>query len=71
VEDWLFLAMAHHGAGRPAQGRPWLEKAVRWLDENAIPEKTPEGTVPLPWLRRLELDLLRRQAEALLSPNPP
>ncbi len=69
--DWLFLAMAQQRLGRPAEARRQLEKAVRWLDENAIPGKTPEETVPLSWSHRLELDLFRRQAEALLPSDPP
>jgi WD40 repeat protein/tetratricopeptide (TPR) repeat protein len=64
--DWLFLALAHQRAGRPKEARRWLDKAVRWIEENARARRR-KGTPPLTWSQRLELDLLRREAEALLK----
>src|SRR5262249_39268432 len=70
-EDWLFLAMAYHRLEKTAEARRWMEKAARRVDENANAEKTSGGSAPLPWGRRLQLDLFRRQAEALLPPGQP
>jgi hypothetical protein len=28
---WLGLALAQYRAGRPEQGRPWLDKAQAWI----------------------------------------
>jgi tetratricopeptide (TPR) repeat protein len=58
--DFLFLAMAHHRLNQPDESRLWLEKAVQALD------KDPPGS----WTERLEQQLHRREAEALLKEPP-
>jgi serine/threonine protein kinase/tetratricopeptide (TPR) repeat protein len=65
--SWFFLAMAHHRLGQAAEARKWLDKAVQWMDQ-ADPEKGKgaANTVPMPWNRRLTLQLLRREAETLI-----
>ena len=75
--DWLFLAMAHHRLGQPDEARRWLDKAAKWIDEStqppppnaaaASPPKPPVAGTTLTWRERLELQLLRREAEELLS----
>jgi tetratricopeptide (TPR) repeat protein len=65
----LFLAMAYHRLGRPAQAQQLLREAVQWIEKNGQ-EKLAEGAElkePLPWSRRLDLQLLRREAEELLA----
>jgi WD40 repeat protein/tetratricopeptide (TPR) repeat protein/tRNA A-37 threonylcarbamoyl transferase component Bud32 len=54
--DFLFLAMAHHQLGQHDEARTWLDKGL-WVDAS---EKTLQET------QRLELQLLRREAEALI-----
>jgi WD40 repeat protein/tRNA A-37 threonylcarbamoyl transferase component Bud32 len=56
VQDHVFLAMAHQRLSHADLAREWLEKTVRTV------EKAPGGS----WDQRLELQLLRREAEALL-----
>jgi serine/threonine protein kinase/tetratricopeptide (TPR) repeat protein len=57
---WFFLAMAHHRLGQAEEGRRWLDKAIKGTEQ----ETRNNG---LPWSRRLTLQLLRREAEALLK----
>jgi tRNA A-37 threonylcarbamoyl transferase component Bud32/tetratricopeptide (TPR) repeat protein len=51
---WLFLAMIHHAAGRPAEARRWLDRAVELDDQR------------LAWTTGLELRLLRAEAKERL-----
>jgi tetratricopeptide (TPR) repeat protein len=60
VWDWVWLAMAHARLGEMAEARFWLGRATKWIDENA-----GEST----WDQRLELQLLRKEAEALVKPG--
>jgi hypothetical protein len=59
VHDWLFLAMAHQRLGHGDLARKWLEKSGRAV------EQAEDGS----WEQRLELRLLRREAEALIRPG--
>jgi tetratricopeptide (TPR) repeat protein len=59
---WLFLAMSHQRLGQAKEARQWLDRAVRWLDKE---EQT------LSWHQRLELRLLRQEAEELLKQGKP
>jgi Flp pilus assembly protein TadD len=61
--NWLYLAMAHHHLGHRDEARRWLAKAVRWIDSPAC--------ASLPWQSRLELHLLRREAERLIRTAGP
>jgi Flp pilus assembly protein TadD len=68
--DWLLLAMAHQRLGHGAEARRWLDKAVRWLDRADWPQ--PKDVAPSPtWPERLEAQLLRREAEALVKGAAP
>jgi WD40 repeat protein/serine/threonine protein kinase/tetratricopeptide (TPR) repeat protein len=63
---WLFLAMAHHRLGRVEEARRWLERAARSIDQLPAPgSQTDRGA--LTWSFRLELELLRREAQTLLE----
>jgi tetratricopeptide (TPR) repeat protein len=65
----LFLAMAYHRLGRPTEARRLLREADEWIEKNGQ-EKLGEGAElkePLPWVLRLDLQLLRREAEELLA----
>jgi tetratricopeptide (TPR) repeat protein len=60
--DFLFLAMAHHRIGKPAEAKTWLQKAQE------AHAKPPQSGF---WVHRLEWELLQREAEALLKEPPP
>jgi tetratricopeptide (TPR) repeat protein len=57
VWDWLFLAMAHHRLGAADQAKTYFDRATQWIDRHPA----------LFWSDRLELTLLRREAEQLLN----
>jgi WD40 repeat protein len=66
--DYLFLAMAHHKLGNRVKARAALEQAVAWIDEADRREKPEYGPRLWPlWRDRIEVQALRREAEALLS----
>jgi tetratricopeptide (TPR) repeat protein len=54
--DWMFLAMAHHRLGHKEEARQWLDRAVAWSNQAGR----------LSWSDRLQVQMLRREAEALL-----
>jgi WD40 repeat protein/serine/threonine protein kinase/tetratricopeptide (TPR) repeat protein len=62
--DWLFLAMAHQRLGHAAEAKAWLDKGVRGVERDG---PGSGGVAPMPWGDRLARDLLRREAEALLT----
>ena len=39
-EDWFFLAMTHWQLGSKTEARKWYDRAVEWLEKNAIKDKT-------------------------------
>jgi hypothetical protein len=57
------LAVPFRGRGRGGQ---WLSKAVQWIDQ-ARPNGPSAEKLMLPWSDRLEVLLLRREAEAPLA----
>jgi serine/threonine protein kinase/tetratricopeptide (TPR) repeat protein len=67
IYNRLFLAMAHHCLGHADEARQSLDKAVQWM-EQASQEKAKDAAskIPMPWNRRLTLELLRREAETLI-----
>jgi Flp pilus assembly protein TadD len=68
--DWLFLAMSHHRLGNARESRQWLNKAVSWIDQEE--QKLEAGDKPpRSWQRRLELRLLRQEAETLIGGETP
>jgi hypothetical protein len=52
--------MTHFRLGKPDEARRWLARARTWIDLHA-------GEPALTWLQRLELTLLRSEAEQLLG----
>ena len=68
----LFLALAHHGLGHAGEARTWLGKAEKALDRDlAKPSRGSMAETGLKWNQRLELSLLRREAEALIKEGRP
>jgi WD40 repeat protein len=68
----LLRALAEHGCGRPDAARQALGQAVAWMDGAPEPARwdgTRTRLAELPWQQRLDLDVLRREAEALLRGN--
>ncbi len=61
----FFLAIAHHAAGDSEKANQWLKKAVEWTDR--VFQEEEGGGTPVPWNRRLTLNLLRSEAETLLN----
>jgi WD40 repeat protein/serine/threonine protein kinase/tetratricopeptide (TPR) repeat protein len=64
--DWVFLAMAHYRLGNAREAKEWLAKMVRWLDGGAMARPNPLTGRPYSIPERLEMEILRREAEALL-----
>jgi WD40 repeat protein/serine/threonine protein kinase len=60
-EDWVFLAMVCDKRGDKAAARVWLDKVTHW--------QPPPGH-PFSLRRQAEINLLRREAEALLAGRP-
>jgi Flp pilus assembly protein TadD len=66
VLNWLWLALAYQRGDNAAAARLWLDRAARWLDQQAdrMPLETRDlGQHLHNWL---EAHVLRREAEALL-----
>jgi WD40 repeat protein/tetratricopeptide (TPR) repeat protein len=59
VREWLWLALVHQRMGHSDEARQWLKKATAVL---AAPD-----IADLPWVQRLQLELLRREAEGLVK----
>ncbi len=57
--EWLWLAIVHRRMGSPSEARKWLEKATAALN-------SPDAAA-LPWIQRVQLELLRREAERMLK----
>jgi tetratricopeptide (TPR) repeat protein len=58
--DCLFLAMAHHRLGRADEATTCLNKGVQRIDHRLQAKSVS-------WVQRLEFQLLRREAEALIK----
>jgi tetratricopeptide (TPR) repeat protein len=72
VWHWLFLAMVHHDLGHADEARAWLGKAAGWIDQElAKPSRESPGGSGLSWDQRLQLPLLREQAEVLIKGGRP
>jgi WD40 repeat protein/tetratricopeptide (TPR) repeat protein len=61
LEDYFFLAMAHHRLKQPAEARRWLDRAVRHLDK----------AQPRDWQQKQEWQLLRKETKALIQAGNP
>jgi serine/threonine protein kinase/tetratricopeptide (TPR) repeat protein len=71
AHNWFFLALAHHRLGHREEARRWLDKAVQWLEQATAGKiKDTRTGSPLPWYDRVLLEVLRREAEALILEKP-
>jgi tetratricopeptide (TPR) repeat protein len=70
VLNWLWLAMANQRLGKAEEARRWLNRAQAWLDQyhDGMPARAEEE-LGLHFHNWLEAHVLRREAEALLSPR--
>jgi WD40 repeat protein/tetratricopeptide (TPR) repeat protein len=67
VWDWLVLTLACQKQNQPDEARRWFAQVETWLAQP--PEKRlKSGNRPLDWDDRLEVEILRREAAALLKP---
>jgi serine/threonine-protein kinase len=68
VVNWLWLALADQGLGKTEDARRWLQKAQTWLDQfhDGMPPNA-ETELGLHFHNWLEANVLRREAEALIS----
>jgi tetratricopeptide (TPR) repeat protein len=69
VVDWLLLSLTHQCLGHAAEARQWLNKSEQWMEQvgKGLPKDSPY-LWPVPsWGDRLEIQLLRREADALLN----
>jgi WD40 repeat protein len=69
VNNWLALALTEYRFGKKGDARWWLEKAVNWMkgtSSRLLREDTP-GAWPMHLHDILEMYLLRREADALIS----
>jgi WD40 repeat protein/tetratricopeptide (TPR) repeat protein len=71
AHEQLFLAMAEQRLGHTAKARRRLERALQGLPDGAPPRPRFDADAAVFWNERLELDLLRREAQALLKPGKP
>jgi WD40 repeat protein/serine/threonine protein kinase len=80
VEALLYLAIAEKAQGRTEAARQALNEATQWLDRQANLGPTSDPVIVNPsltnadagqWFQRLERQLLRREAEAMLKAEKP
>ena len=71
VLNWLWLALAEQRLGKAEEARRWLDKAQVWLDQygDGMPARA-EADFGLDLHNWLEAHVLRREAEALIQPDP-
>jgi tetratricopeptide (TPR) repeat protein len=62
----FFLAMTHHRLGHHDEARRWFNQAAQATKKMLAEDKT-EGGEPVPWNRRLTLEVLHAEAQALLG----
>jgi WD40 repeat protein/tetratricopeptide (TPR) repeat protein len=64
--DWLFLALAHHRLGQASKAKLWRDRAGSWVDSSTR-DKPKDDSMgrSLSWGTWLELQLLRKEADAL------
>jgi tetratricopeptide (TPR) repeat protein len=62
---WYFLALAHHTQGNDEEAGRWLATATAWTEE--VLAKHESGAAELAWNRRVTLQILRKEAEAMIA----
>jgi len=68
MQNRLVLAMAHHRLGDAAQSRALLDEVGRWW--KGVEVTKTDGAVAVPVTDWLSLQLLRREAEAVILYDP-
>jgi WD40 repeat protein/Flp pilus assembly protein TadD/tRNA A-37 threonylcarbamoyl transferase component Bud32 len=64
----LFLSMAHRRLGRAGPAQNCLERALRSIGkDSAGGASATQGAAGFPWAKRLEIEILRREAEAFAN----
>jgi len=66
--DALFLAMSHHQLGHAEEARRWLRLGAA---ADPIAMRNPGASGDMSWIPRLELEILRREASAMIGPIHP
>jgi WD40 repeat protein/serine/threonine protein kinase/predicted Zn-dependent protease len=61
---WFFLAMTHQRLGHAIEARQWLDRALKWMEMEV---QNPGNKAVVVWNRRLTLQLLRREAQLLIT----
>ncbi len=69
IQNTLVLALAHHRLGHAAQSRALLDEVERWW-KSADPTNADDNLIGLPAVDWLPLQLLRREAEAMILYDP-
>jgi serine/threonine protein kinase/WD40 repeat protein len=64
--DALFLAMAYHKLGNANEAQGWLRLGIA---DYPIAMRRPGASGDRPWTSRLELEILRREATAMIEPS--
>jgi len=64
--DALFLAMANHRIGHAEEARSWLRRAS---EVAPAAMRKPDASGPSSWIPRIEIEILRREAAALIEPS--
>ncbi len=64
--EWLWLSLVYSRRESPKEARQWLDKATAFLTAPAA-DHTAADAASLPWVQRLQLELLRREAERLMK----
>jgi serine/threonine-protein kinase len=69
VVNWVWLSLANQRLGKTDEARRWLNKAQTWLDQyrNGLPPRAQQE-LGLHLHNWLEANVLRREAEAMISP---
>jgi tetratricopeptide (TPR) repeat protein len=63
--DWIFLAMAHQQLGHASEARRWFDRAEHFAEP--VLAEPPDSRSALPWPRRLEIQLLLKEAKGVVS----
>src|SRR5262249_54344661 len=64
---WLFMALAYHKLGHADDAKAALDKALRWWQKIGSPSLQEQDNVSAAFTQRLQLAVLRREAETLLG----
>jgi WD40 repeat protein/serine/threonine protein kinase/tetratricopeptide (TPR) repeat protein len=67
IRECLWLSLAHARLGDAKEARRWFKEATASL--HARTTDHPSATEELPWVQRLQLEVLRREAERLRKDN--